>query len=232
MYKAILKSPLYPEQGYVYSGLSFLLYPQIVTQLTGKAFDEYLEENFYKPLGAPRLTYNPWKKFNADQIVPTEMDSFFRKTVVHTYVHDEGAAMFGGVSGNAGLFANANDLAKLMQMYLNMGEYGGKRYIFEETLQEFTSYQYKEEGNRRGLGFDKPMLENKKAGYIATSASEKSFGHSGFTGTFTWADPEHDLLLVFLSNRVYPTRYNRKLYDSKFRQKLHQILYNQIESAQ
>ena len=232
MFKAIRKSPLHPEQGYVYSGLSFLLYPQIVSQLTGQPFDEYLQENFYGPLGATRLTYNPWQKFSADQIVPTEMDSFFRKTIVQSYVHDENASMFGGVSGNAGLFATANDLAKLMQMYLNMGEYGGKRYISTETLKEFTSYQFKDEGNRRGLGFDKPMLENRKAGYVSPSASDKSFGHTGFTGTFTWADPEHDLLLVFLSNRVYPTRYNRNLYTSKFRQKLHQILYDQIEATQ
>ncbi|MEL6256708.1 MAG: serine hydrolase [Bacteroidota bacterium] len=227
MYKAVRKSAVEAQQGYVYSGLSFLLYPQIVKNLSGMDFDQLLNERFYDRLGAGRLDFNPWKKIPITEIVPTEYDSLFRKEMIHGYVHDEAAAMMGGVSGNAGLFSNANDLAKLMQMYLNMGHYGGEQYISKETLKEFSSYAYKKEGNRRGLGFDKPALAGKSS-YIAEDASSLSFGHSGFTGTFTWVDPKHKLVLVFLSNRVNPTRNNRKLYSLKIREKLHQILYDEI----
>lgn len=229
MYKAIRKSAIHPEQGYKYSGLSFLLYPQIVRTLSGSSFDELLKERFYARLGANRLGFNPWQRFPLTEIVPTEYDSVFRKQLVHGFVHDEAAAMFGGVSGNAGLFSNANDLGKLMQMFMNMGTYGGERYLSKETLQEFTSYAYKKEGNRRGLGFDKPPLEGRS--YISKDASSLSFGHSGFTGTFAWADPKHKLVLVFLSNRVYPTRNNRKLYSMRIREQLHQILYDEINWA-
>lgn len=227
MYKAVRKSEVDPKQGYLYSGLSFLLYPQIVKNLSGMDFDQLLNERFYDQLGAGRLDFNPWKKIPITEIVPTEYDSLFRKEMVHGYVHDEAAAMMGGVSGNAGLFSNANDLAKLMQMYLNMGSYGGERYISKETLKEFSNYAYKKDGNRRGLGFDKPALDGKSS-YIAKDASSLSFGHSGFTGTFTWVDPKHKLVLVFLSNRVHPTRNNRKLYSLKIRENLHQILYDEI----
>jgi len=226
MYKAVRKSKVEPQQGYVYSGLSFLLYPQIVKTLSGNDFEELLRNMFYDRLGAQRLGFNPWKTFPVTEIIPTEYDSVFRKSLIQGYVHDEAAAMLGGVSGNAGLFSNANDLAKLMQMYLNMGTYGGERYLSKETVMEFTSYAYKKDGNRRGLGFDKPPLEGKS--YISEDASSLSFGHSGFTGTFTWADPKHKLVLVFLSNRVYPTRNNRKLYSMGIREKLHQILYDEI----
>ncbi|MEM6801401.1 MAG: serine hydrolase [Bacteroidota bacterium] len=229
MYKLIQKSELNPKQGYVYSGLSFLLYPQIVQNLSGMSFEALLREKFYKKLGANSLGFNPWQHFPKSEIVPTEYDSTFRKSLIHAYVHDEAAAMFGGVSGNAGLFANANDLGKLMQMYVNKGIYGGEQYLNAETLREFSSYAYKKEGNRRGLGFDKPALEGNS--YIAKGASSLSFGHSGFTGTFAWADPKHKLVIVFLSNRVYPSRTNRKLYSLKIREQLHQILYDEISWA-
>ena len=234
IYKAIRKSPLNEQPGYVYSGLSFLLFPQIIKNLSGQAFDEYVQSNFYRSLGANTLGYNPYKRFPLDQIVPTEYDSLFRKRMVQAWVHDEAAAMFGGVSGNAGLFGCANDLAKLMQMYMNMGEYGGKRYISESTLREFSRYQFPEMDNRRGLGFDKPPLteEDKKNGYVAFEASDESFGHSGFTGTFAWADPKHDLLLIFFSNRVYPSRDHRKLYSMGIRSALHQVLYDEIRWAE
>lgn len=229
IYKAIRRSPLNEDDGYVYSGLSFLLYPQIVENLSGVSFNEYVKTNFYKPLGAHTLGYNPHERFSIDRIIPTEVDTIFRKRLVHGWVHDEAAAMFDGISGNAGLFGSANDLAKLMQMYLNMGNYGGKRYISESTLKEFTRYQFPEQDNRRGLGFDKPPLKDKHNGYVAVDASDQSFGHSGFTGTFTWADPEHNLLFIFFSNRVYPTRENRKLYSLGIRPALHQILYDEIK---
>ncbi|MDW7694824.1 serine hydrolase [Flammeovirgaceae bacterium SG7u.111] len=229
IYKAIKKSALEPVREYKYSGLSFLLYPQIIENLTGQEMESRVRERFYGPLGADRLTFNPWNKFPMEEIVPSEFDSVFRKRLVQGYVHDEAAAMLGGVSGNAGLFANAESLAKLIQMYLNGGEYEGKRYLKEETLQEFTSYQFKDEGSRRGLGFDKPRLEDLENGFPAVAASERSFGHSGFTGTFTWADPENGLLLVFLSNRVYPTRTNRKTYQLEIYQQIHEAMYEAIK---
>ncbi|WP_020526430.1 serine hydrolase domain-containing protein [Flexithrix dorotheae] len=228
IYKEIKKSSLLKEKKYVYSGLSFLLYPQIISDLSGKEYEDYLKNTFYKPLGAYTLTFNPYKHYPISKIIPTENDTFFRHIQLRGTVHDEAAAMFGGVAGNAGLFGTTNDLAKLMQMYMNMGEYGGVRFVDQKVLEEFTSYQFKEEGVRRGLGFDKPRLESKERGYVGVSASDKSFGHSGYTGAFTWADPEHDLLVVFLSNRVYQTRENRKIYQLNIYQNLHQTLYDLI----
>jgi len=161
------------------------------------------------------------------------VDTFFRKKAIQGWVHDEGAAMMGGISGNAGLFGTANDLAKLVQMYLNMGSFGGKQYISDTTLKEFTRYQYPDNDNRRGLGFDKPLLNNKelnaREAYPAKSASPKSFGHSGYTGTFYWVDPESKLLYIFFSNRVYPTRDNRLIYDMNIRTSIQQSLYDSMK---
>lgn len=228
IYKAIRESELNEKPGYVYSGLSFLIYPQMIQNLSGQTYEDYVQTHFYRPLGAHTLTFNPAKHFPMERIVPTELDTFFRHKQLHGYVHDEAAAMFGGVSGNAGLFGTANDLAKLYQMYMDMGEYGAKRYLSKSTLSEFTAYQFVEDGNRRGLGFDKPLLEKPERGYIAPSASPESFGHSGYTGTFVWADPEHDILIVFFSNRVHPTRGNTKLYSLGFRPALHEVLYREM----
>lgn len=229
IYKAIKRSKLNENEGYLYSGLSFYLYPEIIENLTGESFEPYLKKNFFLPLGAYSLTYNPMRFYSKQGIIPTELDTFFRKEQIHGTVHDEGAIMMGGVSGNAGLFGNANDLAKLMQMYLNLGSYGGHEYITHSTFTKFTSCQYCEQGNRRGLGFDKPLLEDPEKGYVAPSASLRSFGHSGYTGTMVWADPEYDLLFIFLSNRVYPTRENRKLYNMNIRPRLHQAVYDLIQ---
>lgn len=231
MYKAIRKSPLNEEPGYVYSGLSFLLYPEIIAQMTGQAYDEYCKNEIYRKLGAYSLTWNPWREYPLTKIVPTELDTFFRYELLHGYVHDEAASMMGGLSGNAGLFGTANDLAKLMHLYLYMGAYGGERLISEATLKEFTAYQYAEEGNRRGLGFDKPMLERQENGFTSPMASASSFGHSGYTGIFTWADPENDLVLIFFSNRVHPTRLNRKVYQLGIYQALHNTCYEAMKRA-
>lgn len=229
IYKAIKKSPLNEEPGYVYSGLLFYLLPEIVADLTTTAYTEYLDRHFYHRLGAFSLGYRPLEEYPREQIVPTEQDTFFRMQQLHGYVHDEGAAMMGGISANAGLFANARDLAKLMHLYMNNGRAAGEQLIDSASVAEFTRCQYCEEGNRRGLGFDKPMIEYDSArSYVAGSASPSSFGHSGYTGTFTWADPESGLLLVFLSNRVYPTRENRKLYELNIRPRLHEVLYQAI----
>lgn len=229
MLKFIAQSPLNEKPGYVYSDLSFYFWPEIAPRLTGTEFETYLKKTFYEPLGAFTLTYNPLRYFPHSRIVPTERDTFFRMSLLHGRVHDEGAAMLGGVSGHAGLFGAANDLAKLMQMYLNKGEYGGRRYIAAAALEEFTRCAFCGEGNHRGLGFDRPLAAYDPArSYTARSASQASFGHSGYTGTFTWADPESGLLLIFFSNRVYPTRDNRELYNLGIRPRLHQVLYEAV----
>ncbi|MUP45084.1 serine hydrolase [Gramella sp. BOM4] len=229
IFKEIKKSPLEEKAEYKYSGLVFYLLPSIVEKITNEDYRTYLNENFYTPLGATTLTYNPMEEFPESRIVPTESDFNFRKEPIHGNVHDEGAIMMGGVSANAGLFANANDIAKLMQMYLNMGEYGGRRYISEATLKEFSRTQFPENDNRRALGFDKPNLEYKgEDNNTAKSASKSSFGHTGFTGTMVWVDPEYDLLYIFLSNRVLPTRENTRLYQLNTRTKIQQVIYDSI----
>ena len=233
MFDTIRTSELRPRKKYLYSGLSFYLYPDMIENLTGQEYENYSKENFYRPLGAYTITYNAHKHFPLSRIVPTENDDFFRMENLRGFVHDEGASMMGGVSGNAGLFGTTNDLAKVFQMYLQKGYYGGRRYISENTINEFTSIQYPNNDNRRGLGFDKPFIDNHENeledAYPAVSTSASSFGHSGYTGTFAWADPENDLLFIFMSNRVHPTRNNEKLYDLNIRTAMHQAIYNSFE---
>ena len=233
MYREIKKSPVKKHPKYLYSGLGFFLFPQMVKNITGENLQTYLKKNFYRSLGANSLTYNPYKYYPMVKIAPAEIDTFFRKRPVHGYVDDEGAAMLGGVSGNAGLFANANDLAKLMQMYLNMGYYGGKQYIADSTMKEFTSVQYPGNDNRRGLGFDKPLLGNDTLpeikSYPTLGVSPASFGHSGFTGTFFWADPKDGILYIFLSNRTYPSRSNEKIVQMNIRTNILQSVYDAIK---
>jgi CubicO group peptidase (beta-lactamase class C family) len=227
--KDIMKSPLEAEKKYVYSDFFFILAPRVVRSMIDVDFPTYIQNNFYSPLGATSVTYNPARKYPKRRIVPTEHDYYFRHQPIHGTVHDEGAIMMGGVSGHAGLFANANDLAKLMQMYLNMGEYGGRRYIKEETLSEWTKTRFPENNNRRALGFDKPNLQYAgENNNTAKDASADSFGHTGFTGTIVWMDPQTKLLYIFLSNRVNPTRDNSRLYQLNTRTKIQQVLYNSI----
>ncbi len=229
IFKQIKKSKLETEQKYLYSGLAFYLMPDMVEAITQEDFQQYLNQSFYNPLGAATLTYNPLNKFSFSRIVPTENDFFFRNTPIHGTVHDEGAILMSGVSSNAGLFSNANDIAKLMQLYLNKGIYGGQRFISKETIEEFTKYQFPECDNRRGLGFDKPsLMERNINGNTAISASDSSYGHTGYTGTMVWMDPETKLLYVFLSNRVQPTRENTLLYKLNTRTNIQQVLYDAI----
>jgi beta-N-acetylhexosaminidase len=223
IYKSIKNSPLNPEEGYVYSDLSFILYPQVVKNITGVDFEDYLKTNFYQPIGANSLTFNPKRFYKLDQIVPSERDTFFRMTQLHGQVHDEGGAMLGGLSGHAGLFGNANDLMKIMQLYLQNGYYGGKQYISRDALFEFTRYQFPELGNRRGIAFDKPSF--KYTGNAPRYASPASFGHTGYTGIMVWMDPVYNLDFVFLSNRVYPTRENTKLYTLNIRTSIMDAVY-------
>ena len=229
IYREISKSKVSEEKKYKYSGLTFLLYPQIVENLTGMEYSKYLRTHFYDPLGNSTMGFNPKKKNFSNKIVPTEVDTLFRQQLTKDWVHDENAALMGGVSGNAGLFATAEDLAKLMQLYMNYGVYDGKRYFSEATIKEFAKVQYPENENRRGLGFDKPILNNAelsiKDAYPAPRSSSDSFGHSGFTGTFVWADPKNQLVFIFLSNRVYPSRDHRNLYSLNIRTALHSVFY-------
>lgn len=233
IYKSIKKSDLLNKKEYRYSGLAYFIFPEMIKNITHKEYPNYLKQEFYRPLGAYTIDFNPHNNYPVSKIIPTEYDNYFRNTLLHGYVDDEGCAMMGGISGNAGLFATANDLAKLMQMYLQMGEYGGKRYISEKTIKEFTKIQFPDNNNRRGLGFDKPIFGNDTLSlekcYPAYSASSESFGHSGFTGTFTWMDPKNNLLYIFLSNRVHPTRKSRQIYEKNIRISIHQGIYDAIQ---
>lgn len=235
IYKRIKDSPLLNEKKYVYSDLSFIIYPKIITNLTGTDYESYLRTTFYRPLGAYSFLYNPYKSYPIGKIVPTEIDDTFRKELVRGFVHDEAAAMLGGVSGHAGLFGTVDDMAKLMQMYLQKGQYGGRIYIPEKTMNEFTRCQFPGDSNRRGLGFDKPYRENHRNkladAYPAPDASMNSFGHTGFTGTFVWADPDKNLLFIYFTNRVYPTRENSKLSDLNLRVSMHQSIYDSIREG-
>jgi beta-N-acetylhexosaminidase len=232
VYKEIRKSPVETRGKYVYSCLSFIIAPEVITRLAGMKYTSYLDQNFYRPLGASTITYEPSHKFSGDQIVPTEYDSIFRKRLVHGFVHDEASAVMGGISGNAGLFASANDLAKLVQMYVQYGTYGGKQYLKRSTIETFNRVQFPQNNNRRGLGFDKPLIDNQKFdrnnAYPCPGASPQSFGHSGFTGTFFWADPSNGLIYIFLSNRIYPTRQNNKITDLNVRTEILQELYDEL----
>jgi beta-N-acetylhexosaminidase len=231
MFREIRDSPKGPNR-YVYSDLTFILAAEIVESLTDMTIDKFAPDNIYRPIGAFNITYNPLEKYPRERIVPTEYDSLFRKQMLRGTVHDEGTAMLGGVSGHAGLFATGNDLLKLVEMYRRGGEYGGVRVLSPEVLKEFTRVQYPENENRRAMGFDKPLLGNDTIppgeAYPCPSASPSSFGHSGFTGTFIWVDPEAEISYVFLSNRVYPTRNNSRLSDLSIRGKILQATYDAI----
>jgi beta-glucosidase-like glycosyl hydrolase/CubicO group peptidase (beta-lactamase class C family) len=232
IFREIKKSPM-GEKKYVYSDLTFIIAPGIIESLTGQKWYEFVTENIYHKIGAWDVGFNPYLHYSLSRIVPTEYDSLFRKQLLHGTVHDEGAAMLGGISGHAGLFATANDLMKLMELYRRMGEYGGEQIISRDVMEEYTRVQFPENKNRRGLGFDKPLLNNsevsEKDAYPAKSASPSSFGHSGYTGTFVWVDPQYDISYVFLCNRVYPTRENNKLSELNIRSNILQAVYDSIE---
>ncbi|MFX0555922.1 serine hydrolase domain-containing protein [Maribacter sp. CXY002] len=233
MYRMINRSKVSPEKKYKYSGLSFLLFPELIYQLTGVPYEKYVTDHFYIPVGSTTLGFLPLTKNYPNNIVPTEQDTIYRHTLTHGWVHDENASLMGGVSGNAGLFGTAEDVAKMMQLYMNFGYYNNRQILSEDIVKEFTSVQYPENENRRGLGFDKPLLNNTELpfseAYPNPEVSTKSFGHSGFTGTYVWADPENQLVFVFLSNRVYPTRTNRNLYSLNIRPALQQVFYKAFQ---
>jgi beta-N-acetylhexosaminidase len=229
IYQISKESKLLPVKKYEYSDMGFYYMYWIIEKITKKALNEYDETNFYSKLGATTLGYLPLNRFEKERILPTEDDQLFRKQLIQGYVHDPGAAMMGGVCGHAGVFSNANDLAKLMQMYLNKGSYGGEQYIKPSTIEYFTSCPFCSTHNRRGIGFDKPDLTIKN-GPTCQCVSEKTFGHQGFTGCVTWADPETGLLYIFLSNRVYPDASNPKLIQLNVRTRIQEVLAKAISA--
>ena len=229
IYKEIYQSDLRRRRGYKYSDLGYYLFYKIIPQITHTNYADYIYKNFYEPLGMNYTVYNPLQKFDKQQIVPTEQDKVFRKQLIHGYVHDYGAAMMGGIGAHAGIFTNANDLAKIFQMYLQKGKYGGKQYISASTLELFTKQAYPHSRNRRALGFDRPAKKAKKSS-VCAFATQKSFGHTGFTGTIAWADPEYDFVFILLSNRIHPDIENRKFIDMNIRPKVQEIFYEAIRN--
>lgn len=228
IYKMIIASELKEVGKYKYSDLGYYFIKKIAEQQFAMPLDEYLSKNIYQPMGLYSMGYKPRNRFDLNKIIPTEYDIRFRKQLVHGDVHDQGAAMLGGVGGHAGLFSNANDLAILMQMYLQKGEYAGKRYLDSAVVREFTKCQYCID-NRRGVGFDKPETNSDKDSPVCDCVSYLSYGHTGFTGTITWVDPAKDLVYVFLSNRVYPDADVNKLAKLGIRSKIQQVIYNAIK---
>ncbi len=213
--------------GYKYSDLPFYIFKKYIENYYKKDLNELTQQHFYKSLGANKTTYLPLKKFSKNSIVPTEKDDYYRNQLVQGYVHDMGAAMQGGIGGHAGLFSNANDVAKIMQLYMQKGYYGGKRYFQPKTMDKFNHRYYANDSVRKGIGFDKPQLrEIEKA--TCGCVSDKSFGHSGFTGTYTWADPESEIVYVFLSNRVFPTMENKGLINHNIRTEIQQFIQDAI----
>jgi beta-glucosidase-like glycosyl hydrolase/CubicO group peptidase (beta-lactamase class C family) len=216
------------QHRFEYSDLGFYIMQKVAERLLNQPIEDFLMQNFYSPLGLYRLTFNPLCNFDESCIAPTEQDRVFRGRQIRGSVHDQGAAMMGGVAGHAGLFSNANNLAILMQMNLQKGYYGGRRYLLEPTLPTFTkSYNT---GNRRGLGWDRPRPEG--GGLVSDFASRNSYGHTGFTGTFAWVDPDEELVYIFLSNRIYPSAHNEKLMKNNIRRRVQDIVYKSIINYQ
>lgn len=228
IYQMIMSSEIDTLPKYLYSDLGYYLFHQIIENVSGEFLYPLVYRNFYSQIGAYTLGYLPLNRFPENQIVPTENDKIFRKQLLHGYVHDPGAAMLGGIAGHAGLFSNANDLAKMMQIYLNGGTYAGKRFISDTVICKFSSSNFINNGNRRGLGFDKAETDPEKTGPSGKLASSSSYGHTGFTGTIAWMDPEYDLLYIFLSNRIYPDQFNQKLIDLNIRTRIHDVIYRSL----
>ena len=226
VYKRLIDSKVDPPGKYVYSDLGYYFMQQIVEQISGKPLDEYVQD-IYAQTGIG-LRYHPLKYFSKIQVAPTENDEKFRKQIVQGYVHDPGAAMLGGVAGHAGLFGNAMEVAKVMQLFLNKGQLNGVRVIDSNVVKDFTSCHFCP-GNRRGLCFEKPEPDMKKDSPVNPECSLESYGHSGFTGTFAWADPKNRLVVVFLSNRVFPNADDNKLTKLGIRGRIHKAFYDALK---
>ena len=227
MWPEMMKSAVKPVGNYVYSDISMYVMKEVAEHITSQPMEEYVQEILYRPIGMKTAGYNPRKRFDKSQIVPTEHDTSFRKVLLEGFVHDQGAAMAGGVAGHAGLFASANDLAIYGQLLLNRGEYGGARYFKANTVDLFTSNQSK--SSRRGLGFDR-FDPNPKNEYPSRLANPSVYGHTGYTGTCIWIDPKHQLVYIFLSNRVHP-QVSTKLLNLNIRSRIQDAIYETINEA-
>ena len=227
IYLKIKESELYNRLRYKYSDLPFYILKEFLERHHNKKFKDLVQNELYQSIGANHTTFLPLEKFTLDMIPPTEIDQYFRMQKIHGFVHDQGAALLGGVSGHAGLFSNANDIAKIMQMYLWNGSYGNYQYIKSETIDLFNSCNFCDVDVRRGVGFDKPQLDD--IGPTCGCISMNSFGHSGFTGTFTWADPDEEIIYVFLSNRTYPSADNKSIIENNLRSDIQGLIYESIE---
>jgi beta-glucosidase-like glycosyl hydrolase/CubicO group peptidase (beta-lactamase class C family) len=227
--KTIVETPLTGKKSYEYSDLSYYFFNKYIERTGGMRQNEYVDKVLYAPLGLKTMTYLPLEKFPLNRIVPTEYDKEFRKQLIHGYVHDPGAAMMGGVAGHAGLFSNALDLAKLMELYMNKGQLGDQAILKKEVVEKYTACQFCPT-NRRGIGFDKPTVSIKN-GPTCDLVSSATFGHSGFTGTIAWADPVHRVNFVFLSNRVYPDADNWKITKMSVRTEIQRVIYEALFEA-
>jgi len=233
LWAAMLDAPVKPRGEYVYSDLDFHFMARVVEAVSGMPLNDYVERNFYRPMGLATIGYRPTERFPTDRIVPTEDDRDFRMRLLRGDVHDQGAAILGGVAGHAGLFGDASDLAALLQMLLNGGSYGGTRYLSDSTIATFTKCQFCANAvpangdNRRGLGWDKPQPSG-KPGPACECVSYLSFGHTGFTGTQVWADPLDKTIYVFLSNRVHPNAGNKKLGELNIRTRIQEVVHDAV----
>jgi CubicO group peptidase (beta-lactamase class C family) len=227
MWTDILNSPLKTRGQYVYSDLSMVVMKEVLERITTMPINDYVQQNFYGPLGMQTAGYLPLNRFSRNQIIPTEDDEVFRHTLLIGYVHDPTAAMLSCVSGNAGLFASANDIGILYQMLLNKGSYGGVQYFKPQTVDLFTARQ--SAVSRRGLGFDRwdPIADRH---YPSKYASDQTYGHTGYTGTCIWVDPKYNLVYVFLSNRVNP-KVTNKLSDLQIRGRIQDVVYQAIDKG-
>ncbi|MFV5693641.1 glycoside hydrolase family 3 N-terminal domain-containing protein [Flavobacterium sp. LT1R49] len=224
--KMIVKSKLSLKKEYTYSDLTFMILKDYLENTTGKKLDDLIQENFYQSLGMNNSTFNPLNKFDKNRIPPTETDTYFRRQILQGYVNDLSAALEGGVSGHAGVFSNAMDVAKIMELYLQKGNYGNHQYFSEKTFNDFNTCYFCAAGNRRGIGFDKPQLG--AAGPTCGCASMTSFGHTGYTGTMAWADPETQIVYVFLSNRTFPVAAENRLSKENIREDIQKVIYESI----
>ena len=233
VWKWVVQSPMSrktDESGkpaYVYSDLNFLTLQKIVERVSKQPLDKFVTENVYKPLGLHQLGFTPLQRLPNPKCAPTEQDTYYRNQLLVGTVHDQMAAVQGGISGHAGLFGNAHDIATLLQMNLQKGVYGDQRIFNPMTVPYFT--QTLSNRSHRALGWDKPNPESTSSVYMAQQVSSRSFGHTGFTGNVVWVDPDEELIFIFLSNRIYPTAGNNSINTTKLRRRIHEVIYSAIQ---
>ncbi|MCC8173089.1 MAG: serine hydrolase, partial [Odoribacter sp.] len=227
--KIVINSELRAKKNYLYSDLGFVMLPLIVQEITHESLDQFCKENFYNKLGAYNTDFLAIERLDMDKVVPSSIDNFYRKSEIKGYVHDPTAALLGGVAGHAGLFSTAEDLAKIMSLYLNYGTYGDEKYLDTTTVKLFTGRTNLYPKIRRGMGFDKPEPDKHKISPTSKETPLSTFGHTGFTGTAAWADPDNELIYIFLSNRTYPNEFNTKLTKYGIRSEIQTVIYETLQ---